>query len=622
MSDDAGFAVAITVRQNLLNNAILIAYASDTFPHTLSHDLPDGPPDASIDFFLGPPQITCKSDNTMTIAVDMWGSMSVTLNSAVQTGDVAAHLTIRIQPSFEVRGNTLVLGFDDINQDVVATEWDYTVIGAGFTPDADSYLRSDVFRARLQHAIQLAILLQQVKLPNIDISFLGDGILNAVKGMMAYSRVVDGALLLGLDIDVDAVTGHITTTGDVNQLVDFARGNDVAAVTNAVAVPVLLQQVQSEVSDQVAQAGASLDKLQITAQNGRFHVEGKASNSQGTANFSFNITPSMYAWKPGAFFQFVPRYVKVNPRSWPALGFTTTDVQTDVDTSPWLTIISVILAVINPIIPVIVFTMASDTAYHLNGDITSANTGTPLPRVQHLKPSTPGGPRVRVEIADYEITTDGTYIGITARPQALPGALIGLTSIPSDFSAEPLGYTVRLPLGIVTDDPALRIRWTVNDSSGNILLTDDGKAAGREQFTLSPAVVAPGSSPLGIGVRVYRALGAQLTDFLNDSITLNIRGPLPRGAYVRWYYDVKNPQVTFDDKNQSWAYKGELRVKRHSNLHRTDQPCKNAQKRSRYEYQTDILDSLPFPLADIALHRSELCDYCFFGGPGGVRPAL
>jgi hypothetical protein len=32
---------------------------------------------------------------------------------------------------------------------------------------------------------------------------------------------------------------------------------------------------------------------------------------------------------------------------------------------------------------------------------------------------------------------------------------------------------------------------------------------------------------------VYRALGAQITDFANDSIALTIKGPLPSGAYVR-----------------------------------------------------------------------------------------
>jgi hypothetical protein len=45
-------------------------------------------------------------------------------------------------------------------------------------------------------------------------------------------------------------------------------------------------------------------------------------------------------------------------------------------------------------------------------------------------------------------------------------------------------------------------------------------------------------------------------------------------------------------------------------------------RRSRYTYQQDVLDTLPFSVSDIALHRAELCDYCFYGGPAGLRPSL
>jgi hypothetical protein len=501
------------------------------------------------------------------------------------------------------------------------------ISGSGFSVGADSYLRSNSFRNRLQATLQLAISNRVVQLPEIDISFLGDGILAAVKDMIAQSRVVDDALLLGLDIDTVDVTGErLTTTGDVDQLADFARNNDIAAVTSAVAVPVLLQQVQSQVSDQVAQNGATLEKLHITAQTGRFHIESRARDGDGTANFSFNLIPTLYASRPGAaFYHYLDsRDAIVHPRTWPALGFTTTDIQVDVNMPLFVTICAVIDGVISPLIPIIYFRMISEAAQHLNADIASARTGVAVPRVQRLKPSKPGGPTVRVEIADFEITALGTYVGIAVQPQAPPGALIGLTSIPSNFRAQRLGYTVRLPLGVQSDDPKLRIRWTVLDTSGTVLVNEDGFAAGRETFTVVPRSVGPGLSELVVGVRVYRALGAYITDFLNDNITLNIRGPLPPGAYVRWYYGIENLQVAFDDQRQTWDFRGKALVNRHSNLHRTDQPCANASHRTAYldwsRFQT--FDTLPFPLAEIALHRSELCDYCFYGGPAGIRPSL
>ena len=150
--------------------------------------------------------------------------------------------------------------------------------------------------------------------------------------------------------------------------------------------------------------------------------------------------------------------------------------------------------------------------------------------------------------------------------------------------------------------------------------TLDGPASGRAAFSFIPATLGPGLSLFGVTVRVYRVLGAQITDFLNDAIRLSIGPARQPGAYVRWYYDVKNPQVTFD--GTAYAYAGEAVVKRHANYHRTDRPCANESRRSRYTYQVETLDSLPFSVTDIALHRAELCDYCFYGGPGGERVAL
>ena len=65
------------------------------------------------------------------------------------------------------------------------------------------------------------------------------------------------------------------------------------------------------------------------------------------------------------------------------------------------------------------------------------------------------------------------------QPKALPGALIGVETIPSNFASQALGYQVRLPLGVMPDDPALRVRWTVTDSQGNVLVNRDDTAAGR-----------------------------------------------------------------------------------------------------------------------------------------------
>jgi hypothetical protein len=79
MADDAGFAVAVTLRERLLNDAVLIAYSGDAFPRSLAHDLPDGPPNASIDVFLAPPRVACKANDTLLLDISMWGSLLWTL---------------------------------------------------------------------------------------------------------------------------------------------------------------------------------------------------------------------------------------------------------------------------------------------------------------------------------------------------------------------------------------------------------------------------------------------------------------------------------------------------------------------------------------------------------------
>jgi hypothetical protein len=91
---------------------------------------------------------------------------------------------------------------------------------------------------------------------------------------------------------------------------------------------------------------------------------------------------------------------------------------------------------------------------------------------------------------------------------------------------------------------------------------------------------------------------------------------------VRWSYEDRTPQLQFDPQIRTWYYTGDKQIKRHSNWHRTDKPCQNTFKRSKWQTNQQIRNSLPFALAELPLHRYELCDYCFYGGPGGLRPAL
>ena len=623
MASDAGFAVALTLRQQLLQNSLLVAYANDKFPHVLDTSLfpggqlPGGPPTVSLNVFIGAPVITANTGNTLTIALDLWGRVSVTMAAIPETAQIHGSLTISIVPAFIVSGTDLVLSLTAANVNV--PDWDFTVVPPStLSTAATAYLQSAAFLARLQTAIQDAVALGFVSLPSIDISFLGS-LVTAVD-MTAATRARQGVVLIGLSVESSA----LTLIGNADLLVDFAGANDFAAFINAQAIPLLLQDVQAEIAQQVADHGATLQgPVVIGSGAGKFLISGKASRTGGTASFSLSAVPTLFTSRPGAYFQYLKKPFGVKPRTWPALGFATADVTVDIDPASWVYVVEAIGTVINIGVPFFVGEFIDSIAAQLTFGIQNASTITPVPRVQHVQPTKPGGPITRIELTTYDISSDGTLVGVTFTPKTPPAMLIGLISIPANYAGETLGYSVRMPVGIGTDDPALRIRWTVIDPvSGNVFLNQDGFAAGRDSFDFAPNAVGPGLSQMKVTVRVYRTLGAQITDFVNDTITLQIGGPLPSSAYVRWYYDVKNPQVTFDSGSNAWAYAGDTVVRRHSNYHRTDKPCANEAKRSRYQYEVEVFDTLPFSIANIALHRAELCDYCFYGGPAGMRPSL
>ena len=117
-------------------------------------------------------------------------------------------------------------------------------------------------------------------------------------------------------------------------------------------------------------------------------------------------------------------------------------------------------------------------------------------------------------------------------------------------------------------------------------------------------------------------LGPFTTDQLNETINLDVGPHLPPGAFIRWRYDVKNPQVKYNDAAEQWSYTGDAVVQRWSKFHRTDKPCKNANHRSRFIYNDEVLDDVPFPIHDINRNRYRLCDYCFFGGPASTIAQL
>jgi hypothetical protein len=91
---------------------------------------------------------------------------------------------------------------------------------------------------------------------------------------------------------------------------------------------------------------------------------------------------------------------------------------------------------------------------------------------------------------------------------------------------------------------------------------------------------------------------------------------------VRWRWKAETPQMVVNEETDAWSYLGKRMTFRYSEWHRTDEPCQAVNANSRYRYEVESADRLPFSLRYLENHRKGLCPYCFFGGPAGLNARL
>jgi hypothetical protein len=611
--DHAGFAAAVTVREHVLKVALQAAYANGSFPKVLKADLPGDPPEVAADLFLGLPEVNCEgAANLLVLTLTAWGPLNVTLDGVEHVAEIAGRLEVTIRPVF---GPGLNLQLEPASEDIVVRRWQAAVTSEGAPAAVVSYLVGDQFKDRLQQAIRAAIAFRLVKLPSIDVSFLGP---LARMATSVDARVRNGVLLLGLNVEGESGS----FVGNAGALVDFARSNDVAGVVNASVTALMLDDLHTRMVTAIEDNDATLDWLSVTPVAGYFQVSGAASKSSGTVNFSFRVVPTIFHTRPGTVFRYLQKPRRVNSRTWAALGFHIEGVDTDVDRSWWVIVLEVFLGILTVgFATLYIEGMVSAAGQNFSGQVKAAKPGAPAARVRRTIPPA-GGIGVRIGIDQFEITTAGTYIGVSVRATPTPAALLGPLSVPRTYAGEVLRYLMRLPSGVSDTDPALRIHWALEDRSNDIVLIDeDGPAAGRLRFEFSPAMFAA-AGDFRMVARLYRRLGPSVTELGIESLNVHMGAALPPGAYIRWRSQVKNPQITVDEATDTWSYRGEAEVRRWSEWHRTDAPCRAVRAPNRYRLDEETVDRLPFPLRLLENHRGGLCPYCFYGGPAGVNPRL
>lgn len=622
MPDHAGFAAAITVREHVLRTALRAAYANGSdSSKKFEQDLSGGGIGLRTDLFLGPPDFDCEgSTNLLVATLPMWGQVTVTDDQGtVHLVGVNGEMELTLTPAFRTGApgteteSSLIL--DPSRVEIVARRWTATVTSAGTEPAVAAIVTGEELRSRFEQRFRQGVAFGQVTLPSIDASFLGS---MARRASSVDARVRSGVLLIGLSY-ADATHNLF---GDVEALQDFAGSNDVAGVVHPDAVDVLLDEVRTKLVEGVEKEGATLDSLRVRARDGHFHVSGAVSKSSGTVNFSFRVVPGMFHTRPGAYFPYLEKPRFVHTRTWPALEFRIESVTTNVDRAWWVVLFGeVILGVLTVGMSILVIEgMVSAAEANFSGQIQSAKPGAASARIRRTIPP-PGGIGVRIGLDRFDITESGVFVGISVRATSSATLLIGPTTVPATYRGDVLRYLLRPASGVAPNDPALRIRWSLEDRTNNVVIQDaDGPAAGRLQFEFSPAPFA--ASDFRVVARLYRELGVTVDELGTTSVNVNIRPALPPNAYVRWRWQGSNPQISLDEATETWSYRGESRVNRHSEWHRTDAPCRAVNAWARYRYDVERADRLPFDLRLLESHRKGLCPYCFFGGPAGINAKL
>jgi hypothetical protein len=622
MSDIAGFAAALTVRESVLRTAVQAAYANGADSgKKFDQNLTDGGIGMVTDLFLGPLDLDCEgATNLLVVTLPMWGRVTVTVNQVTHLVDMNGVMELTLTPVFK-KGLANTDSESSILLDPFATvinarSWSATVTSAATPPEVAALITGDTFRGRFETRFRQGVFIGQISLPSIDGSFLGALVKESTE---ILGRVRGGVLLIGLNY-TDA-THHLM--GNVDALQDFAGSNDVAGMVVPDAVDIMVDKLHTKLVEGVVAAGATLGGFQVRPRDGYFLVSGTASKSSGSVNFSFRLVPSLFHTRPGAYFQYLekPRWAK--SRTWAALEFSISDVLTDVDRSWWVVLFGeVIVGILTVGLSTLYIEgLVSASAGAFAGKIESAQLDAPTARIQRTVPP-PGGISTRIALERFEITESGVFIGVSVRAKPTPAKLLGPTIVPETYRADILRYIMALPSGVAGSDPALRMRWTLEDRTHNVVLQNlDGVAVGRLWFEFSPAAASTATDFAIVG-RLYRQLGVSVTDLATLSVNLHMRAALASSAYTRWRWQGTNPQVGVDQATGNWVYNGERRVDRWSEWHRTDAPCRSVNVQARYRYDQENADRLPFSLKLLENHRKGLCPYCFYGGPAGVNPKL
>ncbi len=650
MSEHAGFAAVIGIRQNLITLLL-----SD-FPKEIKTSASDDGP--SLDLFCDPPKayFDKKFKRSLIIRLRGWGKISVDALPLIgsMSCEAEVHMTVNVPIKIEVNGRKVVIGLDIPKLEVTEA---VAAIFQGRKVDAilNEYLKTPKARGKLADTIRGKIpedfLTRLDHLYTQDISFLDPFVNHLIKngGRIEYLttfRALDGLLNIGIDLreaygknSAGEYKYRVITDGRPEEFTDINKGLYIAAgVNTGVIAPMLREMLLDGYSSEyfniqsirklIADNGAELDSFDLTIQTGRLHVDIKADHSKGSVHIWLDVVPQILQhtervledgrWKT------IPGKVE--------LTFISENVNVDIEKKWWVKLLPIFGTFFGGIFGIIFVKSSIDNL--VNGISKKIYSEADQDfTVYGLDQKVMGA------IKRFEIQPDIINIGISVSSQTV------FPHFRTSHYHKDIAEWMRKPsaeMSVVipprfTGDPYLHVVWEVRFAgSGKLIRVQDlcsDKAKCDKVTITSKDIPADKVADLKIGCRIFRKLGNSTEPFFNGERDLEFYDRVDRTyRFVRWnhyvrYYDIKKGQHPNQIANCTIKY-------RRSKIHRTDmvgrcamvsqmsvaQPP-GAQKMPRYvEPKAEYTNRLPCSEKDLHKYRKILCDYCFFGTPQSDTP--
>jgi len=622
----AGFATALAMSQSALDNMLRALYFARQFNNRFSATVPSLGSDFSVTFdnlFLEAPQIVLSPANGGKVGLRLigWGNVTVTPTDATQPSETqGSHVDMLIlmkAKTILIKGR-LSIQFD-LNFDALASLSVQPFSGTTFSTKAQAYLNSDGLRGLFSLGVYVGLSQRLKVFPPFDVSFLGAVATNA--STKAKLVVVEGAIVIGFDISTDAVS----TSGNPTLLVNFLNGLDIAIWTNPVVVDIAFEPAIKEISDLITQKGGTLETVNLSVEEGKLGIVIGIESANGSVTIVMSAKPVLSANTLTMIFEDI--LVLVLPKWWAYL------------------LVFLTAGVFSVILQVLIDAARGTIASSIQGSRPNINGLT-----QTFTLSNVSDPKMTLRITVFEFHTEGIFAGMHLEVLFPGPRLVGPTEVAAEEllspqTMHPVTYVANLGLRVLPDDPALRVRWTVRVPGANVPLFVMDQI-GAVKMTLA-SVILLNNPHLRVECRIYRVFGAQVTELFDDAITLTVTDRLNRShPYVRWTHSVGVPIFKREADGSGTVLMSQViayyrfgypvmkmipKLKwktRHSKIHRTAVPgrCRMASHYAADSPKTSLhleyLDQLPFNPLNLANHRAEVCDYCFYGGPTGTVPRV